>query len=387
MRRKQIDSPKPRELPFQKRLVAVALPLLSEGEIALVQGVRKILEKNGNLEVVVLSGGYEAPLRNLAQTGQLAGAIGEFMSGVWLESLLEQGVRIVRLGEVAGRDRNGIVSLAADTAAMAREALRVLLGGGAESLGYVGPAGAPGSVQLGEAFAAASAELGKEPIRCPAFSGVMLGRFLGSLQRPAGVLCASDHLARLVLAAASGAGLGVPRDLAVIGVGNVRMESLHAGLGISSFELPLGEIGRRAGEAMVALLEGAPLPQSHARGVRAVLHERESSLRSGARTARALAWLRSHPSEAVNAGELARIAGMSRRSFEIAVRAECGCSPGELLRGLRRERAESLLRETSLDIASVGRECGYPDHAVFSAAFKRWTGSPPSAFRERAGRR
>lgn len=386
MRRKRIKTPNPERLPFQKRLVALAMPLLSEGEIALVQGVREILEKRGDLEVVVLSGGYEAPLRNLALTGQLAGAIGEFMSGVWLGSLLEQGVRIVRLGELAGTDRNGIVSLSADIAAMGREGARVLLGGGAESLGYVGPAGAPGSVQLGEAFAAACAALGKESIRCPDFSAVLLGRFLVSLQRPAGVLCASDHLARLVLAAASAMGLDVPRDLAVIGVGNVRTESLHAGLGISSFELPHGEIGRRAGKAMVALLDGAPLPESHARGVQAVLHERESSLRSGARTARAMAWLRSHPSEAVNAGQLARIAGMSRRSFEIAVRAECGCSPGELLRGIRRERAERLLRETSLDIASVGRECGYPDHAVFSAAFKRWTGSAPSTFRERPAR-
>jgi transcriptional regulator GlxA family with amidase domain len=112
-----------------------------------------------------------------------------------------------------------------------------------------------------------------------------------------------------------------------------------------------------------------------------LLHERESSLRAASGVERALAWLKSHPDAAISAGELARLAGMSRRSFEMALRAARDISPGELLRSMRQSRAEKLLRETQLDIAAIGRDCGYPEAAAFSAAFKRWTGRSPRDFR------
>jgi AraC family transcriptional activator of mtrCDE len=73
---------------------------------------------------------------------------------------------------------------------------------------------------------------------------------------------------------------------------------------------------------------------------------------------------------------------MSRRSFEKALRQAEGLTPGALLKQIRRKRAEELLRETTLGIGLVGRECGYDELAVFSAAFKRWTGRSPREFRE-----
>jgi transcriptional regulator GlxA family with amidase domain len=113
----------------------------------------------------------------------------------------------------------------------------------------------------------------------------------------------------------------------------------------------------------------------------AILHERESSLCTASGVTRALAHLRSHPETTVSAGELARLAGMSRRSFEYAVRRERGCTPGELLATTRRNLAEKLLRESDLKISQVGRSCGYSDAAVFSAAFRRWSGKSPRDYR------
>jgi transcriptional regulator GlxA family with amidase domain len=176
-------------------------------------------------------------------------------------------------------------------------------------------------------------------------------------------------------------GLRVPQDLSVIGVGNLRMESLQAGIEISSFELPLEKIGEEAGRLMVKMLEGKYSIPRRSIAIPALLHERESSMHAASGVKRAMAYLRSHPDTSINAGELAQIAGMSRRSFECAVKSAIGCSPGEVLIQNRRRRAEMLLEENQLTIAEVGQASGYGEPAVFSAAFKRWTGQSPRAFR------
>ncbi len=362
-----------------KKLIAVALPLLSEGEISLVTAIREELGRRGDFEVMVLSGGYEGLLRKVAERGELAGAIGDFMSEVWLESLLSRGVKVVRIDNDARGSETGINSIGVNNVMMGDEAARTLMRSGVQSLGYLGPTGAPGSVRLGECFNAACATQGREVSRCSSTAGVPLKNFILSLARPAGLLCSSDHLARMAILTAQQEGLRVPENLNVIGVGNVRTESLHAGVEISSFELPLTEIGRLAGAAMVDLLEGRHVRPAT---VDPLLHERESSLHSDSGVERALAWLKSHPDTAITAGELARMAGMSRRSFETAIRASRGISPGKLLQEMRRARAEKLLRDSNLDISSVGRECGYPEAAAFSTAFKRWTGRSPREFRQ-----
>ena len=167
----------------------------------------------------------------------------------------------------------------------------------------------------------------------------------------------------------------------MIGLGNSRMESLQAGMGISSFELPLHEIGRKAGLMMASLLHGGAPAADQAILVTARLHQRVSSLRASSGADRALAYLNGAPNLSISVGELARLAGMSRRSFETAVRLKRGTSPGEVLKTMKRARAEALLTESDRGIAEIGRECGYGELAIFSAAFKRWTGRSPRDFR------
>lgn len=360
-------------------LIVVALPILSEGEILLVQGIRESIAKLGNAyELMVLSGGYEASLRKLADMGGLAGAIGEFMSYSWLEALVHHDVEVVQLG---ASGKTGVPCVMADFESMGEAAVAACIENGVQSIGYVGPEGPTGSLRLGEAFSQAGSRHGMKVGRCSNFSSSLMRGFLKSLTLPAGVLCSSDHLAHLVLLAAREEGLRIPQDLAVIGVGNSRMESLQAGVGISSFELPLEEIGRQAGGLMASLLQGNASTSGATITVQSRLHQRESSLRSGSRAERALAYLNSNPNLSISVGELARMAGMSRRSFEMAVSLKCGFSPGAMLKKMKRDRAERLLGGTNRSVSEIARDCGYSELAVFSAAFKRWTGKSPRDFR------
>ena len=61
---------------------------------------------------------------------------------------------------------------------------------------------------------------------------------------------------------------------------------------------------------------------------------------------------------------------------------EQGITYSHLLEELRHDTAISLLRDPSLKVSDIGRELGYRDPAIFTRAFRRWTGVTPSEHRE-----
>jgi AraC family transcriptional regulator len=73
------------------------------------------------------------------------------------------------------------------------------------------------------------------------------------------------------------------------------------------------------------------------------------------------------------------------RSF----RAHLGCTPGELLRRHRLERAAGLLTATDLPLVEIALSLGFPDQTNFTHRFGESYGAPPGAYRRltRRGRR
>ena len=82
----------------------------------------------------------------------------------------------------------------------------------------------------------------------------------------------------------------------------------------------------------------------------------------------------------LGAVRVAGLFGLSRRTLARRLQLQGTTLKAELA-ALRRSRAEEALRDASLSVAEVGARVGYPDSAVFSRAFRRWTGLTPSEFR------
>jgi len=78
---------------------------------------------------------------------------------------------------------------------------------------------------------------------------------------------------------------------------------------------------------------------------------------------------------------LARDRGYSRQTLYRRLKAE-GITYEQLLDGLRRRLALRFMRE-GLSVKEAAYRLGFSDPAAFSRAFKRWTGSSPSAARTR----
>ena len=361
--------------PPRPRVVAVAFPAITETELAVLDGIREAVARKW--EILVLTGGYEAILRQLAEMKELAGAIGDFVSDAWVQTLCVHGVKVVQLAHSSHMDT--VADITPDYDAMGRGAARALRNNGAETFAFVGAPGQYATNQLFEGFAGA---LSSGCLHSSGTSMAQIREFLRPQPRPLGLFAASDRLARFAVLAARELGWRVPEELAVIGVGNVRLESLHAGIPLSSYELPGRELGRLAARWLIQQIEGiapggdAPLPRPAG-----LLHERKSSLRSPTGWERALSYARSNLDQPLSVTDLCVIAGMSRRSLENAMQTLCGASPGMYLQKLRQERAETLLRTTQMSVQAIARACGYLEPSVFSTAFRRWTGASPSDYR------
>jgi AraC-like DNA-binding protein len=93
------------------------------------------------------------------------------------------------------------------------------------------------------------------------------------------------------------------------------------------------------------------------------------------------AHLRARLHEALDLPALARLCGQSPATLRRHWHARHGLSPAAWLARERGRLAQHLLTETDLPVAVVARRCGYADQRHFSAAFRRWTGRPPTVFR------
>jgi AraC-like DNA-binding protein len=77
---------------------------------------------------------------------------------------------------------------------------------------------------------------------------------------------------------------------------------------------------------------------------------------------------------------VARAIGCSRQTLYRRLKAE-GVTFAELLDDLRRRLALRFVREQGLSVKESAYRLGFSDPAAFSRAFKRWTGTCPSAAR------
>ena len=86
------------------------------------------------------------------------------------------------------------------------------------------------------------------------------------------------------------------------------------------------------------------------------------------------------PHRKIQASEVAKMLGLSRRTFARRLMSEQMNFAG-ILHNLRVDLAKRYLRETSLSISTIAWLLGYNEVASFSRAFKRWCGKTPKEAR------
>lgn len=94
-------------------------------------------------------------------------------------------------------------------------------------------------------------------------------------------------------------------------------------------------------------------------------------------------WLFKNYNKNNKVADLAVRANMSQRNFMRRFKAATGETPINYLQQLRINAARHLLENDLKTVGEISQKVGYEDLSFFSRLFKRYTGLPPTAYRER----
>ena len=96
----------------------------------------------------------------------------------------------------------------------------------------------------------------------------------------------------------------------------------------------------------------------------------------------ALEYVERHYREDISVADIARSTGLNPSYFGKVFKEATGRTPQQYLIGYRMNKATELLKLTSMSVAEVGAEVGYPNQLHFSRAFKGFYGLSPRDWRK-----
>lgn len=387
--------PKPR--------IALILPLADEYAVRLAEGALDYAGAHPEIEVVCYSYrmGAEDPLQD--RELDFAGAVVWLShSDCWAQRLLDAGKVLVTTGGDWPTER--IPKVGFDAAEVTAIACDYLLGLGRPHAAFIGWQTSlhPALVRLTRLFEArcrdagvsarvyetATRHVGSDRLaKVPAEVSANLTEFLAALPTPAVVWAEDDFMARLICDLAAQAGLAVPGDLAVLGIGD-RLEARMRRPAISTIPYPGQLVGREMIKTVHDLLCGRQPASPMGRIPPPPVLVRESTqadVPDDTPLQHAYQWIRRHACEGGTVNELLERVPMSPWTFSKRFAEMFGRTPGEEIRHVRLEQARHQLRTTQLSVSEIANLCGYDHPAKFSNFFKRETGMTPSAYRANKG--
>ncbi len=212
-----------------------------------------------------------------------------------------------------------------------------------------------------------------------------LGPWMGSLDKPAGLLASHDAEAFALLRTAIRSGLSVPEQVAVLGVDNEQMRCPVANPPLSSVQPDFVRLGFEAARLLERLIEGEARPEQPILiGPIGVVTRQSSDIVAinDVELARAVQLIRQHACDPIAVDDLARQVGTSRRTLERRFKQRLGRSPHQEILRVRLRRAEELLIRSEIKVEQIARDCGFGHVQNFNAAFAREFRRTPGAYRK-----
>lgn len=210
----------------------------------------------------------------------------------------------------------------------------------------------------------------------------VLEQWLSGLSHPCGIFAVHDYRAQLLMEACDGAGLRVPHDVAVMGMDNDVITCEHSMPTLTSVSRNSDLIGWETASLIHRILSGegggdeeilVPSDGVVARQSTDMLYLSDQVVQIAA------SYMISHLRQSFNMEEVARHAGVSKRTLEMRFRSSTGKSPHQFLTEARIAHAQKLIsRPDKKTLRSVASECGFSSYPAFFSAYQKVTGTQPS---------
>lgn len=213
-----------------------------------------------------------------------------------------------------------------------------------------------------------------------------LARWIRGLPKPVAVMACNDVRGQQVLNACRDLNLGVPEDVAVIGVDNDRLVCELCDPPLSSVEPDTERIGAEAAALLDRMMDGRPAPSRKIFvdpvGVVARPSTDISAIRDR-QVAAAVRFIRQHACEGIGVEDVLDAIPVSRSTLERRFAALLHRTPRDEIVRVRIQHVRRLLKETGFPLSEIARIAGIRHPETLCALFKRETGETPGAFRRR----
>ena len=103
------------------------------------------------------------------------------------------------------------------------------------------------------------------------------------------------------------------------------------------------------------------------------------------RLQRVFAYIRENLAREVSVAQLAKTVGMSQYYFSKLFKTSTGTTPHQYVMRQRVERAQELLRENDIALATVATQVGFETQSHFTSVFRHLVGITPKRYREMHG--
>lgn len=209
---------------------------------------------------------------------------------------------------------------------------------------------------------------------------------LKALPHPLAVLALDDMLAVDIVEVCRDNQLHVPEDVAVLGVGNAPLICEFSEVPLSSIEIDWGEMVYRGAALLDRLMSGRRAPKEPlVLPPRCVVTRTSTDMlaTSNPYLTDALQFVRDHFCEPIGVRDVARAAGVTRRTLEVHFRRHLRHTLAEEIRQRRLHFAQDLLLNTDLTVAEIAAQSGFGTALYLAKVFKRALGIQPSRYREK----
>jgi len=203
---------------------------------------------------------------------------------------------------------------------------------------------------------------------------------------PIGAFVVQDRFCRYLADACQRAGLSIPEQVALVGLGNEPLMCEHLTPSLSSVDVGFERVGYEAAALLERLMAGGRRPAAPVLVPPKELVSRRSTdlwLVDDEAVASALRFIAEHSHEKITVADVADHACAAVRSLERKFVASLGRTVKDEITRLRMDRAKRLLVDSQEPIKFIARACGFSGATYFHEAFMRSEGTTPRRYRLR----
>lgn len=210
-------------------------------------------------------------------------------------------------------------------------------------------------------------------------------QWLASLPKPCALLAGTDMYGKRVLNACRFLKIGVPEEIAVLGVDNDEWFCQMQSPQLSSICQDGCRIGYEGARLLYRLLDGKKRYSKPILFPPTFIRTRQSTdiiaVRDGD-MAQAMIYIREHLDESPSVEEVTHHVGLSRRTLERRFLKQFNRTVKSEIMRLRIERSKEFLRNTQLSIASIARKMNFASMEHFIKTFRLYEPQSPSEYRK-----